>query len=81
MNKEKYVFYMIGMDWFSADQGDSPNHGSFPSFHTFSASEAEKKFKEYEARNESWSFGSARAYMVGALPDGSFELLKGADPK
>ena len=79
--KKKYVFDLIGMDWISGDQTGFPNHQSFPEFHTFSASEAEKKYKEYEARNKRGSCESARAYMVGALPDGSFELLKGADPK
>ena len=79
---EKYVFYLVGTVWYSALQGDMSNTSAFPSFHTFSADEAERKYEEFLKREEDWSDTFNHAYMMGALPDGTFELIKGrTNPK
>lgn len=74
---KRYAFYLVGTTWYSASQGDYPNTDTFPSFHTFSAEEAERKYEEYRRRDRDGSTMFEHAYLLGALPDGKFEFIKG----
>jgi len=78
--KPVYLFYLVGVDWYSGDQGDFPNHSSFPSYHSSSFLKAKAKYEELASGDRSWSCGSQGAYLVGARPDGKFDLLQGRDP-
>jgi hypothetical protein len=75
-----YMMYLVGVDWFSDDQGGMPNHKSFPSSATTSVEEARSRYKNLAANDREWSFGSQGAYLVGVRPDGGFDLLEGTSP-
>lgn len=76
--KKKIIGYLVGVEWFSADQGEYTNHTEFPDFFSTSRKEAEKEFKKLHKNNEDWGFGSRRAYIApvfeGVVGNRRYEL-------
>ena len=77
----RYKYYLVGRLTFNEGY-EGANTYPFPDFVTSSADEAEQKFREFEARDEKWSYSFTHAYMVGVLPNGKdMEFIKGkTDP-
>ena len=75
-------FYLVGVCWFSADQGDFPNTSQFPKKCFGSLEEAEALYQELSKKDNSWTGGGQSAYLVEAdLATGGFTTLKGrVDP-
>lgn len=69
--------YLVGICWYSGDQGDFPNTSEFPSQCFDDYKEAEAAYSELAKRNSRWSFGFQEAYLVKAVPGQPFETLKG----
>ena len=68
--------YLVGVYWYSADQGDWPNVQAAPQFFFERLKDAKAKYEELAKADRSWRFGFQTAYLVEASPDG-FKELKG----
>ena len=58
------IGYLIGIEWYSGDQGDFPNLSEFPDRFIREREEAENTFKELKKKNNSWGFGYQQAYIA-----------------
>ena len=69
--------YLVGVVWYSSDQGDAPNMTEFPQYCFATLEEAEKKYEklaEFDRRGLGWS---QIAYIVEAAPGQPFKTIKG----
>ena len=71
------MLYLLGIAWYSADQGDYPNTSNFPSYCCATFEEALAKYEELAKEDRSWGFGSQKAYLVEAIPGQDFKVLRG----
>lgn len=69
--KEKIIGYLVGKEWFSADQGDAPNNFEFPDKFIIDETEAMETFEKLKNTNAEWSFGYERAYIAEVYEDGT----------
>lgn len=59
------IGYLIGIEWYSGDQGDFPNLSEFPDRFIREREEAENAFKKLkEEMNDTWGFGYQQAYIA-----------------
>lgn len=66
------IGYLIGWEWFSADQGDAPNNFEFPERFIREREEAEAEFEKLkEEKNKKWGFGYQKAYIAEIQEDGT----------
>lgn len=69
--------YLVGVVWFSADQGDFPNTDNFPTAVFACLEEAEEKYKELAKEDREWGFGSQEAYLAEAEFGKEIKALRG----
>lgn len=70
--------YLVGVVWFSSDQGDWPNTYEFPSFVFDNLEEAEAKYMELAKGDHTWTCGFQEAYLTEATPgQPGIKVLKG----
>ena len=70
--EEKEVMaYLLGTEWFSADQGDMPNNHEFPTKFFLNKEDAEREFVEMNKKNDTWGFGYQMAYIAPMYADGT----------
>ena len=65
------IGYLVGIEWFSSDQGNYPNTSEFPSKFYSDKNAAYADFEEKRRENDSWSFGCRRAYIAPIDADGN----------
>ena len=70
--------YLVGIVWYSADQGDFPNTDSFPAVVYPSLEEAERKYTELAKEDRKWGFGWQEAYLAEAEFGKSIKALRGS---
>lgn len=58
--KVRYMDYMylVGVSWYSADQGDYPNTDEFPSFVSDDEAAAEAEYRRLAQGDKSWGYGA-----------------------
>ena len=70
--------YLVGVVWFSSDQGDWPNNYEFPSCLFDNLEDAEAKYEELAKGNSTWTCGFQEAYLAEAIPgQPGIKVLKG----
>jgi hypothetical protein len=70
--------YLVGIVWYSADQGDYPNTDNFPQVVFANLEEALEKYEELAKDDRKWGFGWQEAYLAEAEFGKEIKALRGS---
>ena len=56
--------YLVGQEWYSADQGDMKNYDAEPEAIYTNLAQAEKHYDVLKKKDDDWGYGFRQAYLI-----------------